>query len=103
MSRPNENSLIVKNTKSFGNVQAGKAGTSGAAARKFGTSLSANIQPSGSALAIGKSIAPSSMPVPPRPILASCIQNYQPIPPSSTDSITAADIAGAMDIDIADR
>ena len=99
----NENSHAAKSSKFLGNAQGGKAATSVAAVRKFGTALSTNIQPATSAAAISKSIPPTAVPVPQRPILASCIQNYQPMLHTYTDGITAADVAGAMDIDIADR
>ncbi len=74
-----------------------KAGVAAAPSRRFGTSLSINTNAPVSTGLAGKSLPTTAAPKPtaaPAPSAAAA-------PP--LDHVTAADIAGAMDIDIADR
>ena len=81
---------------------AGKSAV-GAVPRKFGTSLSVNTNvPSAAAAPLGK--APTlTAPVPSKPVLACAITSQSSLHQALPDSVTSADVAGAMDIDIADR
>ncbi len=98
------NALLQENENSTKSVAAkpnavgpAKAGVAAAPSRRFGTSLSINTNAPVPSTLAGKSVPAAAAPRPtavPAPAAAAALP---------LDHVTAADIAGAMDIDIADR
>ncbi len=98
------NALLQENENSSKSIAAkpnmvgqAKAGLAAAPGRKFGTALSINTNAPVSSGLAGKSLPAAAAPKPtaaPAPSAAAALP---------LDHVTAADIAGAMDIDVADR
>ena len=93
----NENSTKAMAAKP-GAMGIAKPGAGAVPSRRFGTALSVNTNvPVPSSTLAGKGALAAAQA--PKPAAASTIS----APPLSLDHVTAADVAGAMDIDVADR
>jgi hypothetical protein len=97
------NALLQENENSNKSVAAkpnvvgpAKAGVAAAPGRRFGTALSINTNAAVPSALTGKSLPTAA----PKPTAAPAPSAAAALP---LDHVTAADIAGAMDIDIADR
>ncbi len=95
MLQENEN---AKSMAAKSGAMMSKPGAAAAPSRKFGTSLSINTNVPVQSSLPGKGLAPTSQA--PKPVVPASSYTIAAAP---LDNVTAADIAGAMDIDVADR
>ena len=97
LMQENENSSKAIGSKPNAAAAMAKPGAAAVPSRRFGTALSVNTNVPVPSIVSAKGV-PAAAAQPPKPTVMSSAASSAP-----PDHVTAADIAGAMDIDIADR